>query len=121
MSHVESWLRTFFTVFEVALQHGLAYSVLVGWVIAIGLTQWIKQLPWTSNNKWIIRLTALPFGFLTTYSLWPIGPYFGAVRIFTALAVGVSSPWIYQLVTAVLYKFWPHLEEKLSAAPVKEP
>lgn len=115
METIQSWLTTFFIVFEVALEHGLAYSLIVGWIIAIGGTQWIKMLPWTSNNKWIIRLTALPLGFITTYSLWPIGPYFGAVRIFTALAVGVSAPWIYQIVAKVVYKFWPDQAHKMSA------
>lgn len=117
MNAIESWVRTFLTVFDVAIQHGLGYSIIIGWVIAIGLTQWIKMLPWTSTNKWIIRLTALPFGFITTYSLWPLGPYFSAVRIFTSLAVGVSAPWIYQIITAVIRKFWPDIAERLSAEP----
>lgn len=116
MEHVESWLRTFFIVFEVALEHGLAYSVLIGWVIAIGGTQYIKHLPWTSTNKWVIRLTALPLGLVTTYMLWPIAAV-SAVRFFTALAVGVSAPWVYQVVTSVLFKFWPHLETRISANP----
>ncbi len=115
MEHIEGWLRTFFIVFEVALQHGLGYSILVGWIVAIGLTQWVKMLPWTSNNKWVIRLTALPFGFITTYSLWPIGPYFGAVRIFTAIAVGVSAPWMYRIISDIVHKISPSLGRKMSA------
>lgn len=116
MGNIESWLRTFLAVFEVAIQHGLGYSVLVGWVVAIGGTQYIKHLPWTSSNKWVIRLTALPLGLVTTFCLWPIAAV-SAVRIFTALAVGLTAPWIYQIITAVIRKFWPDVAEKLAAPP----
>lgn len=120
MDEIPHWLDTFLRMFDRALEHGAFISIFLGYVIAIGLTQWLKRLPWTSSNKWIIRLMALPFGFAATYALWPIRDTLSPVRICMALAVGVSAPWIYQVVTRVLYWKWPHLERKLSAAPADD-
>ena len=104
------------TAIDTALQHGAALAVLLGYGIAIGLVQWLKRTPWYSSNKWAIRAAALPIGFIVTYLSWPIHEL-NAVRIFVAFFVGVSCPWIYQLATWAIYKFWPGAEKHLSAAP----
>lgn len=119
MEHVESWLRTFMTVFEVAVQHDLAYSVLVGWTVAIGGEIWLLMAPWSTSNLWKIRMATLPIGFAVTYSLWPISDYFSAVKICTALMVGVTAPMIKFLMVAVIGIVWPSMAEKMRAAPAK--
>jgi hypothetical protein len=110
------WVDTFGRTVESALQHGAALSIVLGYLVAIGLTQFVKQLPFFPSYRWAIRLLAFPFGFVTTFSVWPV-PGFTAVRVFMAVAVGVSSPWIYQVATAVIHKRWPHIAESLAAKP----
>ena len=115
------WLDTALRMFDRAIEHGAAYSIILGYVISIGLVQYIKRTPWFPSRKWAIRALALPFGFVTTFFLWPGSPWsLTAVKFFTALAVGVSSPWIYQLVTWAIYKFWPGAEKHLSAQPSED-
>lgn len=116
MDELPNWIDYFGRTLDRALAHGAMLSIILGWVIAIGVTQWIKLFPWYSTNKWAIRALALPIGFIVTYSLWPQAGYgLSAVRVCMALAVGVSAPWVYQGVTRVLYWKWPHLERKFSA------
>lgn len=119
IDELPNWLDTFLRMFDRALEHGAGYSIIIGWVIAIGLVQWIKRTPWYPSRKWAIRALALPIGFVVTFALWPSPRWWdlSAARFFTALAVGVSASWIYQLVTWVIYKFWPGAEKHLSAAP----
>ena len=109
-------LNNILTAIDTALKHGAALSIFLGYGIAIGLVQWLKRTPWYSSNKWAIRAAALPIGFVVTYLTWPIHEI-NAVRIFVAFFVGVSSSWIYQLVTWQLYKHWPGLNKHLSASP----
>lgn len=116
MDQLPVWVDTFARTLESALQHGALLALILGYVVAIGLTQWIKQYPWYPTHRWMIRLLALPFGFFPTYFVWPVHG-FNAVRFFISLAVGVSAPWVYQIVTFLLYKKWPQLEQRLSAAP----
>lgn len=104
------------TAIDTALQHGAALSIILGLIVAIAGTQYVKRLDAFPSKKWLIRALALPFGFLTTFFTWPIHEQF-AVRFFLALAVGLSAPLIYQGVTLLLYWKWPQLEQKLSAAP----
>jgi hypothetical protein len=101
---------------ETALQHGAALSIGLGYIIAIGLVQWIKRTPWYTDNKWAIRALALPIGFFVTFITWPVHEL-NAVRFMIALAVGVSSAWVYQGVTFLLYLKWPQLRERLQATP----
>ena len=101
---------------ELALQHGAVLSIILGLVVAIGGTQYIKRLDAFPSKKWLIRALALPLGFVTTFFTWPIHE-FSAVRLFLALAVGLSAPLIYQGVTLLLYWKWPQLERHLSAEP----
>lgn len=102
--------------FEVLLEHREALAVLLGLLVAIGGTQYVKRLEWTTSNRWWIRAIALPFGFFTTFFTWPIHQ-FTALRFFVALAVGMCAPMIYQGVTLALYHKWPQLEKHLSAKP----
>ena len=104
--------------FDTLLQHGFALSVAVGLVVSIAGTQYVKRLPWTTSNRWLIRAIALPLGFLPTYFMWPVHQ-FTAIRFFIALAVGLAAPLIYQGVTLALYYKWPQLEKHLSAEPDK--
>ncbi len=116
------WLKSLLEAINLVLQEGAALSLLLGYVVAIGGTQYVKRLEAVNLQKWAIRALALPLGFVATFSTWPI-PGVSGVRVFVALAVGLSSPGVYSIVTRCLYKRWPHLEEKLSAQPVepKEP
>lgn len=117
MDRIVVWIDQLEVILQHAMQNGVFLALCLGYIISIGLTQWVKMLPWTSSNKWVIRLTALPIGFITTFFLWPSDLPHMAVRIAMSLAVGVSSPWIYQIVTRVVFKFWPHIENKISANP----
>lgn len=110
------WFNDLLAAIETALQHGAALSIILGLIVAIGGTQYIKRLDAFPSKKWLIRGLALPLGFATTYFTWPIHE-FSAVRFFLALAVGLSSPLIYQLVTRIIYSRWPLLEKSLSAQP----
>lgn len=105
--------------FTRAQQNGSFYSILIGWIVGIGLTQWIKMWPVFPSRKWAIRALAVPVAAAVTFSLWP-EKVFDAMRVCTALAAGVSAPWMYQLMTGLLYKFWPGLEKHLSAQPPAE-
>ena len=104
------------TAIDTALQHGAALSIILGLIVAIGGTQYIKRLDAFPSKKWLIRALALPLGFVTTFFTWPIHE-FSAVRFFLAIAVGLSAPLIYQGITLLLYWKWPQLEKRLSAAP----
>ena len=102
--------------FDTLLLHKEALAVLLGLLVAIAGTQYVKRLKWTTSNRWWIRAIALPLGFFTTFFMWPVHQ-FNATRFFVALAVGVSAPMIYQGVTLALYWKWPQLEKHLSAKP----
>lgn len=104
------------TAIDAALQHGAALSIILGLIVAIAGTQYIKRLDAFPSKKWLIRALALPLGFVTTFFTWPIHEL-SAVRFFLALAVGLSAPLIYQGVTLLLYWKWPQLERHLSAEP----
>lgn len=102
--------------FETFLQHGYAVAIVLGWIIAIGLVQWIKRTPWYSDNKWAIRALAFPIGAVVTFFLWPVHTQ-NAVRYCMAFAVGVSSSWVYTGITKLIYWKWPHMRAKLTATP----
>lgn len=109
-------LNNILTAIDTALQHGAALSIILGLIVSILGTQYIKRLDVFPSKKWWIRGLALPLGFVTTFFTWPIHE-FNAVRLFLALAVGLLASPIYQLVTWQLYKYWPGLEKHLSAQP----
>lgn len=101
---------------DTALQHGAALSIILGLIVAIAGTQYVKRLDAFPSHRWWIRALALPLGFFPTFFTWPVHEL-NAVRIFLALAVGLSAPLVYQGVTLLLYWKWPQLEGKLSAQP----
>ena len=109
-------LNNILTAIDTALQHGAALSIILGLVVAICGTQYVKRLEVFPSKKWWIRALALPLGFCTTFFTWPIHEL-NAVRFFLALAVGLIAPLVYQGVTLALYWKWPQLEKRLSAAP----
>lgn len=109
-------LKAILAGIELALQYGAALSIILGLIVSIAGTQYVKRLEVFPSKKWWIRGLALPLGFFTTFYTWPIHEL-NAVRIFLALAVGLSAPLIYQLIVMVLYKKWPDLEKHISAQP----
>lgn len=119
MEQVNGWLSTFLVVIETAFEHGLALSILLGWVVAIFGTLYLKILPWTTNRLWVIRAATLPLGAITTFMLWPINAR-GVVGFFTALAVGLTAPAIELVVVAAIGKVWPDLASRMrQPAPAK--
>jgi len=107
-------LNNILTAIDTALQHGAALSIILGLIVSICGTQYVKRLDAFPSKRWPIRALALPLGFLTTFFTWPIHEL-NAVRFFLALAVGLSAPLVYQGVTLLLYWKWPQLEQRLSA------
>ena len=94
-----------------------AWAVLVGLFIGGALTQWLKRtfplsilLPNSSKGFRIsvIRVLAFVLAVVPAYILWPADDIY---RVWAALAVGVSAPSTYKLVTFLVYKKWPQLEK----------
>ena len=110
--------ETILNAFDTLMAHREALAVLLGLLVAIAGTQYLKRLKCTPSNRWWVRAMALPLGFATTYFTWPIHEL-NALRFFTALAVGLMAPLVYQGVTLALYWKWPQLEKHLSAEPDK--
>lgn len=111
-----NWFNNLLTAIDTALEHGAALSIILGLIVAIAGTQYVKRLEWTTANRWWIRAIALPLGFVATFFTWPAAGITG-VRVFLALAVGLMAPMLYQFVTFLLYLKWPQLERHLSADP----
>lgn len=109
-------LNQILSAIDTALEHGAALSIILGLIVAICGTQYVKRLDVFPSKRWAIRALALPLGWATTFFTWPIHQ-FSAVRFFLALAVGLAAPLIYQGVTLLLYLKWPQLEARLSAEP----
>jgi hypothetical protein len=118
-----TYLEKFIAAVNLLLREGAALSLLLGYVVAIGGTQFVKRLETVNLRKWGIRLwLALPLGFLGTFCTLPSTGRIG-VEIFLALAVGLTAPAVYSGGVRVLFHYWPWLEPKISAQPVppKEP
>lgn len=116
MSDLAGWIDALAEAFTHAREDGAIYSILIGWIIAIGVTQWVKNLPAYPTNKHWIRACAAPIGALVTFLLWPDKTW-NAMRVLTSAAAGLASPWVYWLITRAIYKFWPGAEAHLSANP----
>ena len=103
--------------FTALLANPRAVAVFLGLVIAWGGTQFLKfQLGLPS--RWTIRVVSLLLGFVPTFIMWP-----GMLeeRVLWALGVAVSAPFVYRLLTwGFLYRFWPELENRLSADPYRD-
>lgn len=99
-----------------------AVAIFLGLVIAWFGTQWLKfRLPLPAAcgvmRRWIVRLASFPLGFVPTFLLWP-----GSIRerALWAVAVAFAAPTAYRLATAVLYRYWPELESRLSLDPYRD-
>lgn len=114
--------------FEALFKQAHFSSVALGLLISFGATQFLKYpLRWAFYRKgqdpkssltpeievefhrWCVRALALVTGFLGTFFTWP--DQLLKAKIVWAIAVGVSSPLIYIMVT----KWWPWLGEKATA------
>ena len=116
-----AWFNELLTAIDAALAHGAALSILLGLALALAGSQWLKfvllNTHWLPDPKrWIIKAMALPLGAVTTYVTWP-GSEDRGVQMAVALMVGLVAPYFYQLATALLYRLWPGLEERLSVDP----
>lgn len=109
-------LNQILSAIDTALEHGAALSIILGLIVAICGTQYVKRLDVFPSKRWAIRALALPLGWATTFFTWPIHQI-SAVRFFLALAVGLAAPLLYQGITLLLYLRWPQLEARLSAEP----
>ena len=110
------YLKSLIDAINLLLQEGAALSVLLGLVVAIGGTQYVKRLEAFPSKKWAIRGLALPLGFLATFFTWPIHQV-SAVRIFVALSVGLISPFVYTSFVSLVAIKWPNFAAKMSANP----
>ena len=127
-------LNTIAQTFEALFQQAHFSSVMLGLLISLGLTQFLKyplrllfhylgQDPENSMtpeiavglHRWCVKAVAVLSGFGGTLLTWPDGSL--KVRIVWAIAVGVSSPITYIVVT----KFWPWLGEKATADKIIPP
>lgn len=103
-------------IYETLRQHGEVLAIVLGFLVSISLTQFVKQLRWFPSKRWLIRAMAVPLGAVVTFSAWPVHE-FTAIRFWIAVAVGGLCPPVYQAATWAIYKFWPGAEKHLSAAP----
>lgn len=114
-----TWLEQFIKAVNLLLSEGAALSILLGYVIAIGGTQYIKSFEAIYFKPLAIRaLMALPLGFVATFFTLPIEGRL-ALRAVIAAAVGLTAPAVYSLTIRVLYHFWPWMETKISQQPPK--
>jgi hypothetical protein len=115
-------LREITAYLEALLQNRPVLAIAVGLVFALAMTQWLKfvllRTHWLPDPKrWIVQALAMPLGASATFVVFPAKDAELAVRIIVALAVGAAAPYVYRLVTAILYRLWPQLEARLSADP----
>lgn len=96
-------------------------AIVLGLAFSLGLTQWLKfvllHTRWLPDPQvWIIKAIAMPIGALTTFLALPpeTAPL---LRLLIGVGTGVSAPYVYRLITAVLYRLWPELEARLSVDP----
>lgn len=101
-----------------------ALAILIGLTFSLGLTQWLKfvllRTHWLPDpSVWIIKAIAMPVGALATFLALPPTMEW-IVRLLVGVATGALAPYAYRLITAVLYRFWPDLEARLSVDPYAE-
>lgn len=114
------YLKSLIEAINLLLQEGAALSVLLGLVVAICGTQYVKKLEAFPSRKGPIRALALPLGFLATYFTWPVHE-FNAIRVFVSIAVGLSAPVVYSTFVSLVAIKWPNFAAKMSAAPDETP
>lgn len=116
-----TWLTGLTDWLTALLSNRPALAVVLGLISSLALTQWAKfvllHTDWLPDpQRWIVRAIALPVGATATYLTLPDTTE-PAVRVLIGLAVGAAAPYVYQVVTAVLYRLWPSLEARLSVDP----
>lgn len=115
-------IESILTMLSTLLASPHAVAIFLGLIISWFGTQWMKfRLPlppvWSARRRWMVRLASLPLGFVPTFLMWPGVRH---ERAMWALGVAFAAPTVYRLVTAVLYRFWPDLETRLSADPYRD-
>lgn len=96
-------------------------AVLIGLVFSLALTQWLKfillNVHWLPDpRRWIIKAVALPIGAVATFVALP-NEVEAILRALIGLSTGAVAPYVYQVGTAIIGKFWPDVREKLSVDP----
>jgi hypothetical protein len=111
------WVPDLLKAMNAALQEGAALSILIGFAVALGGTQYLK-FQFAGSSRRVLNSIALILGFVTTYMMWPVHT-FNAVRFFLALTVGLLAPFVYKMTVLFLFWKWPSLEKYFS--PSGEP
>lgn len=98
-----------------------ALAVVIGLVFSLAVTQWLKfvllNVDWLPDpRRWIIKAIALPIGAVATFAALPADMEI-VLRALIGMATGASAPYLYQVATAVIGKFWPDVRAKLSVDP----
>lgn len=122
METITSWIEAVVGWFEIIPLR--VWSILIGLFLSLFLTQFAKRvLPigeWCkvreSETIYRLALRSFAFGvaFAATFSTWPAD---SAFRIYVALGVGLATPLFYQAATAIGYRLWSRLEDRLSGDP----
>ncbi len=115
------WLTGVTAWLSALLANRPALAIVIGLVFSLAVTQWLKfvllHTAWLPDpKKWIIRAIALPIGAAATVIALP-ADFEWVVRILIGIGVGAVAPYVYRIVTAVLYRIWPQLEPRLSVDP----
>ena len=115
------WLTDITAYLTALLNNRPALAIVIGLVFSLAVTQWLKfvllRTHWLPDpKKWIVRAIALPVGAAATFVAFPESIEL-EVRALVSVCVGAAAPYVYQLVTAVLYRLWPQIEPRLSADP----
>lgn len=100
--------------------HPMAVAVILAFVISWGLTaalaSILRALLPDAIERSVIRIVDILIAFIVALFNWPTEP-----AIWWALAIGVSSPFGYALVTWVICWKWPTLKPYLSLRELAEP
>lgn len=96
-------------------------AVLIGLVFSLALTQWLKfillNVNWLPDpRRWLIKAIALPVGALATFVALP-SEVEVVLRALIGVSTGAVAPYVYQVGTAIIGKFWPDVRAKLSVDP----
>ncbi len=108
------------TTFAGWLARAEVRAVIIALVISWNATQLIKNAPWIVgmhevHRRLVTRSIAFGLAAVPCALLWPRGIEGPLV----AVAVGLGSPVVYTYGTRVLYHYFPWLEPKMSADPVR--
>lgn len=109
------------TTFAGWLARAEVRAILIALVISWNATQLVKNAPWLmrkpeAERRLATRTLAFVLACVPCGLLWPPGIEGPLV----AIAVGLASPVIYTVGARVLYHYFPWLEPKMSATPVRK-